>query len=202
MVYDNSGKFDANSLLRNRGLIGKENRTNIPHAYESDTKELYYSKKERFMTVNTPRFQGFCTDFARKEKFRDIELETAVSPSALSASTYHKNSDLANDDRILFIFTTNALGSNMVFKDKTMTRIIGEGVHGPWGAMPVLVRCGVFKFSLKNRNAAKMKLYALDFSGAHREEIPVTVSGDTVSAVVDTAKLKSPTVYFELVTEK
>ena len=47
-----------------------------------------------------------------------------------------------------------------------------------------------------------MKLYALDFTGAHREEIPVTVSGDTVSAVVDTAKLKSPTVYFELVTEK
>lgn len=202
VVFDSTGKFDSNALLRSSGLIGKENRTNIPYVYESDTKELYYSKKERFMTVNTPRFQGFCTDFARKEKFRDIELETAVSPSALSASAYHKDSDLANDDRVLFIFTTNALGSNMVFEDKTMKKIIGGEVRDAWGTMPVLVRCGVFKFSLKNRNAAKMKLYALDFTGAHREEIPVTVSGDTVSAVVDTAKLKSPTVYFELVTEK
>ncbi len=65
--------------------------------------------------------------------------------------------------------------------------------------LPVLMQCGVFSIALKNKNAAAMNVWALNFDGTRREKITPKVAGDELTLCIDTATLtKGPTPFFEI----
>ena len=85
----------------------------------------------------------------------------------------------------------------MVFDDpeRLTLRDIGTG--------PVLVECGKFNVTIRNRNAAKLKAYALDMSGNRLTEIkPFKVNEKEVTFICDTATLPAgPSLYYEIIKE-
>ena len=66
------------ALLKKSGLISSGNRSDGAYVFESSTGELYADTDKRFMTVNTPRFQGVCGEAGASAKLND--RETAPDP--------------------------------------------------------------------------------------------------------------------------
>ena len=96
---------------------------------------------------------------------------------------------------MLLVFSTDALNNGMRFKDERR-RVLEK-----LGTLPVLWRTGKLSLSIRNAAAGSPKLYALALNGERREELPVRVDGGRIQVTVDTAKLKAPTPFFELVLE-
>ena len=70
------------------------------------------------------------------------------------------------------------------------------------GTTPVLIETGKFQLTIHNRNAARLKAYALRTDGARMAEMPLRKSGEQVELAVDTAVLSGgPALYFELAME-
>ena len=72
------------------------------------------------------------------------------------------------------------------------------------GNVPILVETTRVSFSLKNKNAQNIKLYALNMDGSRRFEIPLNNNADLISGTINTAKQGKKggvSVFYELVAE-
>ena len=84
-------------------------------------------------------------------------------------------------------------GDCMVFNDST------RRVMQKLGQTPILYETGVFSVAVKNKNAARMKAFAVDLNGRRQGEIPVTAKDGVLYLRADTAKLPGgPALFFEI----
>ena len=101
--------------------------------------------------------------------------------------------DLENSKHLMVVYATDALNTGMVFNDST------RRVMQKLGKTPILYETGVFSVAVRNRNASRMKAFAVDLNGRRQGEIPVTAKDGVLFLRADTSKLPGgPAVFFEL----
>ena len=201
MVVDQPGApFDIDKLMtefKKQGLVPENNRTSaVNEIFENSNNEIYLDARKHFMSVNTPKLQGICSEAGQAPvALKDLTVsDLSVRGNVAAVSIDDKA--LADSKRIVLVYATNALNSDMVFLSEDM-RVLKD-----FGKAPILVECGSFSFKLNNRNAAKLKLYALNTDGSRRFEIPLQKKAETVQASINTVSMENgPSIYFELAAE-
>ncbi len=201
MVVDKPGApFDINTIInefKKQGLIPRTNRTDAANGiFENSSNQLFMDTRKCFLSVNTPNLQGICAEAGispvRLADFSVSDLTTRGNVAAVSVDGL----PLSGSRRIVLVYATNALNTGMEFLSEDM-RILRKR-----GNAPVLVETGGFQFRLVNRNAGKLKLYALATDGSRRFELPLSKEGNSVRCRINTAEYKDgPSLYFELVAE-
>ena len=201
MVVDKPGTpFDINTIMnefKKQGLVPRTNRTDAAKGiFENSNNELYLDAEKRFLSVNTPNLQGICAEAGsapvQLAEFGVSDLTTRGNVAVVSID----GKPLADSRRIVLVYATNALNTGMEFLSDDM-RILRKQ-----GKTPVLVETGAFQFTLVNRNAEKLKLYALATDGSRRFELPLEKKGPLVRGRINTAEYKDgPSLYFELAVE-
>jgi len=188
--------FDTNYLLRilkEKKFLAADNRTDFRQdIYESCTGELFMDCKRRFMSINTERFQGICGEAGSRATLKDLTIDEIEIRGNLSLVSIDGTVPIVQSKRLVMVYLTDALNSNMQFEnpDRTVLCKIGNN--------PTLLATGKFAGSFRNAHAEKMKLYALELNGARRTLLPITVKNDTVYFRIDTAQIPGgPAVYFE-----
>ena len=101
--------------------------------------------------------------------------------------------ELESSKHLMVVYATDALNSGMVFNDSS------RRVMQKLGSMPILYETGVFSVAVRNRNAEKMKAFAVGLDGKRQGEIPLSAKDGVLYLRVDTAKLPGgPAVFFEI----
>jgi len=183
--------------LKRSGQLPENNRTSAANEiYESSTGELLMDCRKNFMSVNAPRLQGVCAESGTMAKLRDVEIKQLSVRGNLAVVSVDGKKPIAEASRLVVVFATNALNSNMEFEDKERKTMIKPGTT------PVLIETGKFQLTVRNSNADKLKAYALRTDGVRMAELPLKKSGGRVELAVDTATLANgPSLYFELAAE-
>ncbi|MYM29505.1 hypothetical protein GTP58_14340 [Duganella sp. CY15W] len=136
--------------------------------YQSDTGQFALDKTNRRITVTTPRSEVLSTATAiGNYRFNALKVTSIDGPALLSASTLNEG-NLEDSKRILMIFATDAQNTGMKFKDTTLVTLT------TLGQMPVQIRRGVAKASIKLKHKTPMRLIALDLRGNRRDTLAST----------------------------
>lgn len=191
------GLFDFDRVLaelKRAGIVPKSNRTDSAKGiFETTTGELFMNVKQHFLSVNTPRFQGVCGEKGTRVRLKDFEIRNLGVRGNLSLVSLENDKSLADAGRMVLVFATNLLNSEMVFEDASCKTRLNNG------KTPLLLETGTFHAVLTNRNAGKLKLYALGLNGKRIAELPLKQADGKVEIRVDTAKIPNgPAIYFEL----
>ncbi|MBS1368447.1 MAG: hypothetical protein HPZ91_00690 [Lentisphaeria bacterium] len=133
--------------LKNRGALPTGNRSRDWETIESSTGELFVEAGKKRMTVNTPRFQGMCAPAGNLAELKDVTLENQTKNANLSVAALSPGTTIADADRLLVCYATNALNSGQMFTDSSMVQLQETGDH------PTLVECGRFRITLRNLSA-------------------------------------------------
>ncbi len=192
--------FDTDKIiaeLKKQKIVPENNKTQaVNEIFENTTGELFMNCRKNFMSVNTSRLQGICAEAGTKSELPNLKVNEMSVRGNIAVVSVDKTEAIADSKRLVLICSTNALNSNMVFDDKDMVTLRNIGTS------PVIVQTGKFDVSVKNKNASKLKVWALNLSGERVEEIPVSVKDGEVQLKIDTAALKKgPSVFFELASE-
>ena len=185
---------DQITVLRNKGIIDRANRSDGAYVFENSTRELYVDSVRNYMSVNTPRFQGVCGEETAKAALRDVSIELLKTRGVVSVASLRKGKPIAESDRLLLVYATNALCNNMAFENDSMMKVLYYGEN------PTMIETGRFRVTIRNRNAGKLKLYPLLMNGKRCAPVkPLSVGNGTLTAEIDTAKLpEGPALFFEL----
>ena len=180
--------------LRKAGIISRTNRSDGAYVFENSTGELYIDTDRNYMTVNTPRYQGVCGEEKSEAGLRDVSVRLLKTRGIVSVASLQKEKGIADAERLLLVYATNALGSGMTFDDESMRKV------RYYGGNPTMIETGRFRVELRNVNAEKLKLYPLMMNGKRCAPVkPVSVKNGIFLAEIDTATLpEGPAVFFEL----
>lgn len=180
--------------LRKAGIISRTNRSDGAYVFENSTGELYIDTDRNYMTVNTPRYQGVCGEEKSEAGLRDVSVRLLKTRGIVSVASLQKERGIADAERLLLVYATNALGSGMTFDDESMRKV------RYYGGNPTMIETGRFRVELRNVNAEKLKLYPLMMNGKRCAPVkPVSVKNGIFLAEIDTATLpEGPAVFFEL----
>ncbi len=179
-------------VMKEKGFLPKNNRSNGFNIFENATSEIFMNTDKNFMSVNTPRLQGICAEAGTRYKLPDFEVKAMSVRGNLSVVALDGMKSIRDANRLMVVFSTNALTENVVFHDADMEKIMYQG-RGR-----ALLRAGKFSVALRNKNAANLKLYPIDLAGKRLKTIkPQKVSGDIAEFSVDTAK-DGTAVFFEI----
>lgn len=189
--------FDFDALvgdLKKRGLIPAGNRTDSAKGlFESQTGELFLDSNKAFMSIDTKRLQGVCALAGTKAKLSGFEILDMTKNGNLAAVSVDDAPDLESSRRIVVVYATDALNTGMVFNDSS------RRVMQKLGKLPVLSETGRFSVALNNKNAEKLKAFAVDLNGRRQAELPVKAENGRLLLDVDTATLPGgPAVFFEI----
>ena len=190
----------ALAALKQEGLLPEGNLTD-PDAgvYESVTGELKMEQTKRRLTINTPRLQGMTAIEGDGYRFADVQLRNLTVKAAVALASIDGKKPLKEANRILLVFATDAVNDQSIYTNRFRADIKpGMGWPKQLGKAPLLIETGSVEIALKNANAKKLHLWAINVDGSRAEEIPVKATAKGLSFTLDTAKLKQPTVYFEL----
>ncbi len=185
--------------LRKIGFLPEKNRSDVANnIYENQTGELYLDSRKHLASIDTPRLQGVCREAGGGAKLADFELLDINRRGNISIVSVDGNKPVAEAEKLVLVAATNALNEGMVFDDADRTILRDIGGNGK-----ILLETAKFSFKLHNRNAGKLKLWALSPQGSRREEIPLNhPDAETLEGTIDTARLEDgPTVFFELATK-
>lgn len=185
---------DQVRALRLDKIISRSNRSNGIHLFESSTQELFVNTEQNYMTVNTPRYQGMCGEEKSKAVLRDVSIELLKTRGIVSVASLQKEKGVADASRLLLVYATNALNSNMTFDGPDLRKV------RYYGENPTLVETGRFRVEIRNRNAKRLKLYPLMMNGKRGSTIqPVSIENGVFNVEIDTATLPDgPALFFEL----
>ena len=198
VIDSQASPFDIDALvgeLKKQNLIPAGNRTKgLNEIFESATGELYMDCRRNFMSVNTPRSQGICAEAGTTAALADFKVEKLTARGNLTVVSIDGLKPIAESGRMVLVYATDALNSNMVFDDPELRNLRDIGGKGP-----TLVTVGEFAVKIRNANAGKLKLYALDVDGTRRCELPLTVENGEAVIKINTAKIPGgPALFFEL----
>lgn len=186
---------DMVAKLKEKGVLSKDNLTDPDKGvYQSDTGELTMRTNENLVKIVTPRSEAVTMEGGKGENLGQFNVVKTSVP-ALVAACAVDNKPLAESERIVLVYVTDAVNSNMELSSNRVALI-------KLGEPPILIKVGALDASLKNVNAQNMSLYALGFDGTRREKLPLDVKDGQLAIHLDTGTLKDgPTTYFELVAE-
>ncbi|WGG50669.1 hypothetical protein [Rugamonas sp. DEMB1] len=148
--------------------------TNLNNAwsgvYHSDTKELLTDKPKQRFTVRTARTQAVTTARAVNAtnpldviNLGALNVASIDGPALLAASTLNEGA-LKDSDKILLIFATDAVNTDMTFEEPTID-IAPRGKLKTLGTKPALIRQGIASASITLAHKTPMRLVALDLKG-------------------------------------
>ncbi|MFA7349580.1 MAG: hypothetical protein WC009_02370 [Methylotenera sp.] len=182
----------VDSLRKNR-LLGKENITDPKQGvYHTDTGQVVMDSQRKRLMVVTPNTEAVVFDTPEPIALDNLTVEQADGPALVSVSSMD-GKPLQASKRMLVILATDARNSGMRFADFAETTLLDLGKK------PVLIKTAKIKLKLKNQNAAQLKIFSNTLRGKRGDVIPLTHQADSISFVLDTAKLShGPTTYFEI----
>lgn len=192
--------YNADSVvgeLKKRGMLAEGNRTDISrNIFESSTGEIYMESGRKFMSVNTPRLQGFCALAGTAAQTDDFSLDAISERGTVTVISVDGRTSIREAGRLVLVYATNALNTGMEFATAN------HAIRLKLGHWPPLLKTGRISFTLKNRNADRLHLYALRFDGSRIQELTLKRKDAAVSAEVDTAAIEEGVpFFFELVTD-
>ncbi len=181
--------------LRKSGILSGKNRTDPASGiYQSDTGEILLESRERRMRVITPNTEAVVFEENAPLTLSQLKIESSSSPALISVSSVDGRG-LADSERMLIIFATDALNSDMRFSD-------GRKVLEKLGGPPVLIHTARATVVLKHNSSENLRLYSTTLNGTRMDPIPTEKVPDGLRFTLDTGKLThGPTTYFELVSE-
>ena len=186
------------ATLKKVGILPPGNRTDVERGvFESDTGQLLLDAPNRRLQVIAPRMEGACVDPETTPgplTLKQLAIQETSVPASVTAIAVD-DKPLAESRRILLVYATDALNSGMAFTTDKRETLVANG------KAPLLLRTGRLKISLATPHAAGLKVWALGFDGRRTESLPATAAGGTLSLSLDTARLKSATVFFEIAAE-
>ena len=181
-----TGTVDAGgyvSLLKKEGFLPRENRTDGIHVFESETAEILLDRSRKLIRIDTPRFQGICAPRGTSENLTDFEIQKLNTDACLTLVSVDRKNPIRTAERMVLLFSTNALNSGMQFYDKDMCRLYQIGYYPP------LLRSGSFRVAIHHIHAKRLVLYPLDLSGRRiAKRKPEQIVGEKAVFSVDTAK--------------
>ena len=167
--------------------------------FESSTGELLLKAKEEFMQINTPRLQGVCSKGGATGDLKDVEILAQSERGNIVVASRDKLKPIAEAKRLLVCYITDAQNSGIKFANAKGSRVVSLGDPK---TNVVLLKTGSFEVKIHNKNAAKMKAWAVAANGERYlkfGEKNVKVDGEYITLSVDTDKMQyGPTFYFEL----
>ena len=191
-IQPGASTWEILQTMKQRKLLPASNRSDGESVFESSTGELLLDNKRSFMRVNTPRLQGVCALAGTREKLNDFEILKMSTNGNLAVVSVDGTRPIREAKRLVVVYATNALNNGMKFAEEEMKTI------QRMGSTPSLLEAGQFRISLRNRHAAKLKLYPLDLSGKRQKQIaPEQIDVETVCFTVDTAR-DGASVFFEI----
>ena len=194
---------EAFKALKDAKLVPTGNKTDIENGvWESVTGELCMNQPLRRLTVDTPRLQGMTAVKGDSYRFKDVIVRNLGIDAGVALASIDGEKPLKDAKRILLVFATDAVNSEAIYMNRFREDIKPKmGWPKQLGHAPILIETGSVEIGLRNANAKKLKLWALNVDGTRAEEIPVTATANAIKFKLDTAKLKAPSVYFELAEE-
>ncbi|PAW78310.1 MAG: hypothetical protein B9S32_07195 [Verrucomicrobia bacterium Tous-C9LFEB] len=190
----NQNLNDVITKLKRLGILSADNRTN-PDAglYESDTNQILLNEKQRRILVSTPLSAGGTLPPGESVQIGTVTARNLGTNHATLFVGSLTRQPLAESDRLVLLIATDAVNSGMSFTDASRRKLVAIGTA------PVLSQVARVQFQLRYQRPAALKLWALAANGERREEIPLTVDKDGITATLDTGKLAhGPTPYFEI----
>ncbi len=184
---------DADRLvgeLRRRGDLPAANRTSLPdRLYESDTGEILLDAKGGQLRVSTAGTEGVAfSRLAEPVDLGTLSIAQAEGGALVALSTLDKGTTLRDGKRLLLIFATDALNSDMRFRDR------GEKVIEDFGRLPVLIRKAGAQIALAREGRWTLSPVGLD-GAVHA---PMASGEGAVSFTLTNDVPSGPTTFFLL----
>lgn len=190
-------RFDLADFVRNlkrSGILSPDNQTEPGKGiYENSTGELLLNAPEKFMWVNTDRFQGICGEAGSTAKLKNLEIASMSVRGNLALVSIDGKKKISEAGRMVLVFATDARNSGMTFTDEHARTLLKNG------AAPILVRTGTFKVRIRHLKHTDFRVFALNDDGARIRELPVRKDAGILEFSVDTASFRDHVpIYFEL----
>lgn len=190
-------------ILKKEGRLGKTNKSKPSKGiFESSTGEILLNAPDEFMQIDTPRLQGVCSKGGASGKLKDVEILSQSDRGNVVVASRDKLNSIADARRLLVCYITDAQNSGIKFATPKGGRIVSLGDPK---TNYVLLKTGNFKIRIHNKNAQKMKAWAVAANGERFlkfGEKNFKTDGDYMTLNVDTDKLPyGATFYFEISVE-
>ncbi len=181
------------SLFKTRSLPEGNQSDLAKGVVESDRGETCFNFTEGIIYVDTPRTKGWVVKGKGSYELPGLQADIDAGACSLTVSSLD-GKPIAESGRLLVIFPTDALNSNMKFESEDRTLLLALGTT------PVLLRAGAADITLANRN--NLKAYALAMSGKRVAEVPVTIADGKLSfRITHAIKDDAAVLYWELAAE-
>lgn len=197
---DSTGSGKAPGLfqkLRDGGILSRSNSSDpAKERYVSETGELLLDGREKTLSVVTPRLEGA---ILKRDKSTTLGLATirkCTRPAAVAISSLDRNATLAEADRLLLTFATNAFNTGQIFNNTA------QGVCYESGNHPALIETAKLELALRNGRENAPDVWALHFDGTRAEKISAEQKNGELLLSLDTSKLKYGAAFFEISYEK
>ncbi len=186
------------SEMKKRGMLDSSNLSSPEERiFQSDNGEITMKTgMDGFFKLITARLEGTAAVKALPAKLNKLELISTSVPATVAAASLEVKSTLEDCSRILLVYSTDALNTNMRFKSTARTTILDAG------ELPVLMQTGKLSVAITNRTLTKPSAYVLKFNGERAQEIPVSYENGRIILNFDTASFTAgPSPFIEIVSK-
>ena len=178
--------------MRSRSLITAANVTDpAKDIYESDTGELCIDRNRKLYTVRTPRLEGATLGSETNAALGALTIHRISVPGSVAAAALDGR-PLRESQRILLVYATDALNSDMTFTSPDRVELVDSG-HAP-----VLIETGAISASIATTQAAQLHAWVLGFDGSRRRELPLVRIDGGIRLDADMSAQPEPSFYIEL----
>lgn len=165
--------------MRKRDWVRGENGTD-PNAarFQSETGELTVDGPEDVLTLDTPRTAGGYAPAGKTIRTKAVAVEVQDTDATVWVSSLD-NVPLAQSRRMLVTHLTDLQNSGIRYADKER-RVLLE-----WGKLPHLVRAGKATVTLRMKDAARARVWALATSGKRLAQVPARAENGALVLPLD-----------------
>ncbi len=186
---------DVVELFRRRNLISPSNRSDGRTRFESENGQLFLDAERKYISVDTPRFQGVCATEGTSAKLSDFEIKRMTVSGNLALVSIDALKPIRNARRMMLVYSTNALNDGMTFTAPDMTTLYSIG------RLPAILECGAFEVEIRHETPSKLRMHVLDFAGKRTRTIrPSRVSETKAVFAADSAR-DGATFFYEITVE-
>lgn len=193
-VVASTDHLHAFETLEKAGAIPKKSFEPSTGTFVSSTGELTLTMKKNQFRALSSRSEGFLLEGGQVLTGRFAEVRNLRTFCGILVASYDKV-PLTKSERYLILHLTETKSSGMTFRNPEMR------IWETSGGLPLLLRRGEAEITLK-RDCSGFRLYAVDFDGSRKNEIPFTVRNGCTVFRVDSAGKQGAVAAYELVREK